>query len=299
MLLSHREMHVPELDLRLDTHAVVHTRYRVHVVERRNVVSEDALLLRSFDRLGHLSRPTLTVLLEGRARIRACGQERWLSAGDMALIEAKAGVEMRQDGAPSFLSLAIEWEPGPISCARPAGFTTGRLDAAGTAALHEAAGALRARHTAPDRASAWLARIVAVLRASGSPLDLAPAPDLIEPVPDGMRRVGAALDGLLSNLRGRPTSVDLETALGLGARQVNRVVAEFNERYGFNATGWRDTRLRRQLLMGATLMTAPGAHVEGIAEAVGYGSARAFQRALADASLPSASAIASIVRGLE
>jgi chromate transport protein ChrA len=79
---------------------------------------------------------------------------------------------------------------------------------------------------------------------------------------------------------------------------VNRRVAEFNRRYGFNASGWRDTRSRRQLLMGATLMTAPGAVAERVAAAVGYGSARAFHRALDAAGLPAPSAIAATVQSL-
>src|SRR5215472_16126161 len=146
MLLSHRETREPRLGAALDTHAVVHTRYRMHVVERRRVVSEDALFLRAFDRMGHLERPTLTVLLDGRARIRACGRERWLSPGDVSLVGAKAGIEMRQDGEESYLSLAIEWDPGHLSSSQPGGFSTTRLDARDTRALREAVRSLAGRN---------------------------------------------------------------------------------------------------------------------------------------------------------
>jgi hypothetical protein len=298
MLVSHRVTHMPGLGAVLDTHAIVHTGYRMHVVERRNVVSEDALFLRAFDRMGHLTRPMLTVLLDGRARIRACGEERWLSAGDVSLIEAKAGIEMRQEGEQSFLSFAIEWDPGHLSTARPQGFATSRLGPRDTDALREAARTLVGPDVEVRQAAAAAARVLTILRAAGAPLD-APEPEaLVEDVPPRMRRLSRALDTVLSHLEGRPMSVDLETALGVCSRQVNRVVCEYNERYGFNAAGWRDTRNRRQLLMGATLMTAPGAVAEGVAVAMGYGSGRAFCRALADAGLPSPSAIAPAIRAL-
>ena len=50
MLISHRETVMPSLGARLETHALVHSAYRIHAVLRRNVVSEDALLLRGFHR---------------------------------------------------------------------------------------------------------------------------------------------------------------------------------------------------------------------------------------------------------
>jgi hypothetical protein len=298
MLLSHRETHLPALGARLETHAVIHTGYRVHVVERRNVVSEDALYLRAFDRMGHLARPTLTVLIEGRARIRACGEERWLAPGDLSLIGAKAGIEMRQQADPTFLSFAIEWDAGWLSSARPDGLAVGTLRPHEIGALRSAAAELASRDVTPEQAAATVARVLSILRAAGAPFDAVGPDSLAQPVPPGMRHVGEALDQILSHLEGRPMSVDLETTLGVCARQVNRVVAEFNKRYGFNAAGWRDTRNRRQLLMGAALMTAPGATGERVAATVGYSSARAFCRALADAGLPSPAAIEPAVRNL-
>jgi hypothetical protein len=298
MLLSHRETHLPALGARLGTHAVIHTGYRMHVVERRNVVSEDALYLRAFDRMGHLARPTLTVLLEGRARIRACGEERWLTPGDVSLIGAKAGIEMRQQADPSFLSFAIEWDAGWLSSARPEGFEVGTLRPLEIEALRATARELAHRDVRPEHAAAAVARVLAILRAAGAPFDAVGPDELEEPVAPGMRLVGEALDQILSHLEGRPMSVDLETTLGVCARQVNRIVAEYNRRYGFNAAGWRDTRNRRQLLMGSALMTAPGATSEQVAAAVGYSSARAFCRALADAGLPSPAAIEPAVRNL-
>jgi hypothetical protein len=281
---------------RVDTHALVHSSYRMHVVERRNVVSEDKLFLRAFSRVGNLARPVLTVLLAGRARIRACEKEEWLTAGDVTLIEEKAGIEMRQEGSPSFLSLAIEWDAGGLGVTRPEGLASTRLSPADTARLGALASTLSVRGVTVPQASSVAAEIVMILRSAGAPFEAVDAGALVEPVSPEMERLGAALDAALSHLEDRPMSVDLEEALGVCARQVNRRVAEYNKRYGFNAAGWIDTRNRRRLLMGATLMTAPGASAEGVAAAVGYGSARAFSRALGDAGLPSPSCIAPAVR---
>lgn len=82
------------------------------------------------------------------------------------------------------------------------------------------------------------------------------------------------------------------TRLGLSTRQLNRLIADYNERYGFNAGGWIDTRNRRRLMFGATFMTVPGATAKDVAQLVGYQSASAFTRALKSAGLPPPSTIA-------
>ncbi|MGZ3477709.1 MAG: hypothetical protein ACXWUG_30850, partial [Polyangiales bacterium] len=58
------------------------------------------------------------------------------------------------------------------------------------------------------------------------------------------------------------------------------------------------TRGRRRLMMGATLMTAPGATVEEVARAVGYASPTAFARALTQAGLPPPGEVARCVASL-
>jgi hypothetical protein len=298
MLLSHRQIHMGDVGAWLDTHAVVHTRYRVHLVRRRNVVSEDALFLRGFNRMGHLARPTLTVLLEGRARIRAFDREYWLHPGDVSLIGAKAGVEMRQEAEPAFTSLAIEWDLGMLSTSEQYGFAVGRVAAGDVGALQESSLGIANREARIADAAATTARLLSILRAAGVPFEVLTPQDLVEDVPQRVRHLSEALDGVLSHLEDKPMSVDLEGVLGVGPRQVNRIVGEYNQRYGFNAAGWRDTRKRRQVLAGATLMTAEGAVAERVAATVGYGSARAFCHALATAQLPSPTAIRHAVQNL-
>lgn len=135
-------------------------------------------------------------------------------------------------------------------------------------------------------------------RAAGAPLSSWSADDLDEEVPEAVLRVGRALDETLSNLAGRPMVIDLDRILGLSSRQVQRVVRSFNERFGFNALGWRDTLNRRRTLIGAAMMTAPGATTDAIARAMGYASPAAFCRAMAGASLPSPGNIARHVKAL-
>ena len=90
---------------------------------------------------------------------------------------------------------------------------------------------------------------------------------------------------------------ELSDRLGVSTRQLNRIVKDYNETYGFNATGWIDTRNRRRLLIGATLMTAPKATASYVARVVGYRSATAFARARGLAGLPPPSEIAAERRG--
>ena len=289
------------LDAWLETHAAVHTKYRVHVVRNRNVVSEDALSMRAFDRKGQIGRPVVTVILDGHARLGAYEQRRWLARGDVSVIESKAAITMRQSRAGEpFSSVAIEWELGALGATRPAGFSVRALSPAALEVVEAQARVLSRADTPVDAAARAIAQILAALRDAGAPFD-APLDDpgaLIEEVPDQTLRLAGALDALLSDLRKRPMVVDLDQVLGLSTRQINRVVAAFNARYGFNSVGWLDTRSRRRLMMGAALMTAPGADTETVSAAVGYGSPAAFGRALGEAGLPSPATIARAVRDL-
>lgn len=296
MLLSFRRVAVPELCASVATKALVHTRYRVHVIDNRNVVCEDELFLPAMARVGHVSRPVLTVVLAGRARVRLAGCfERWLEAGDVTLLPTKS-VAMRQEGSP-FRSIAVEWEPGTLGGTVSSGVDCGRLDAIAFARVARTATELESCNE-PLRASLLLAEVVALLRAFGGPFDPVRAGDLIEPVTAPVVRLSRALDAVLSSLERSPTMVDLDDVLELSARQINRAVAQFNERYGFNASGWRDTRNRRRLLVGATMMTAPGAKTELVARAMGYASPTSFCHAFDDAGLPSPGVTADAVAKL-
>jgi AraC-like DNA-binding protein len=297
VFLSHRTVELPEASALLATHAVVHSGYRVHAVLRDNVVSEDGLLTRGFDRRGALGRPVATALLEGRARLRLPGEERWLGPGDLCVIAGKNALLMRQEG-PRYRSVVVEWEP-PAWGARPAAaIAVTSLSPASRAPIEALAAALLAAEGRVEPALAALPPAWEALRGEGVPLAEAGAERLREPVAEPLLRLARALDAMCSNLRGAPMLVDLESALALSTRQINRLVQDFNTRFGFNAAGWRDTRNRWRLLMGATLMTAEGATPEAVARAVGFASAATFSRALANVGLPPPGEIAAAVRAL-
>ncbi len=299
MIVSHRRTALEARGAYLETHALVHTTYRVHVVRNDRVVSEDRLLLRAFDRKGALGRPVVTVVLDGAARLEAYDRIEWLGVGRVSAIEAKGAVTMRQSrSGERYEALVIEWDPGSLAPARPHGFEVHALAAERLAVVRAAADALASPSIGAERAAAELCAVLDVLREVGLPF-VARAPEtLVEEVSPQSARLATALDDLLSDLRRRPMAVDLHQVLGLSLRQVNRLVLEFNRRYGFNAVGWRDTRGRRRLMIGATLMTTSGATVEEVARAVGYASATAFARAMARAGLPPPGEVARAVEAL-
>jgi hypothetical protein len=300
MFFSHRMVTLPEVQGRLATHAVVHSSYRIHVVDREQVVSDDAFHLRGFDRVGAKGRPIATILLGGRALLRVRGEPHWLEPGEMSIVAAKGDIVMRQE--PPYASVVCEWEPGPLGERPVAPFLRQRVPPDRLAAIAAMATSLRTRAVAEGVFGAPDAVLVVetwnVLREAGVPVAAAGPDTLVEPVREPFLRLARALDDAHSNLRGTPMSVDLESALGLSARQVNRLVQEFNERYGFNSGGWRDTRNRWRLLVGSTLLTAPGATAEAVARAVGFASGATFSRALTNAGFPPPGEIAAAVRAL-
>src|SRR5438309_664664 len=109
MLLSQRSVHAPRLGAFLSTSAALHPHHRIHAVHNARVVSEDALMLKAFARVGKLARPVCTVLLQGRARITAAGTSVWLGPGDALLMDSKSALVMRQEG-DSYASLVLEWD---------------------------------------------------------------------------------------------------------------------------------------------------------------------------------------------
>jgi hypothetical protein len=297
MFLSHRAVALPEASAFLATHAVVCSGYRVHAVFRENVVAEDALMVRAFDRRGAVGRPVATVLVEGEARMRVPGHDQALRAGDLCMVASKSDVVMRQDG-PRYLAVMIEWAEGTWGERPTEGISVRTASGEALSAARAFASRIAAAEDDTDGVAEALAPVWEAFRAHGIPLIEAGEDRLKEPVDPAVLRLSRALDAMQSNLSGAPMMVDLEAALTLSSRQINRLVQEFNERYGFNASGWRDTRNRWRLMIGATLMTAPGATAEGVARAMGFASAATFSRALANAGFPPPGEIAATVARL-
>jgi hypothetical protein len=293
MLVSHRSLRAPRLGVTIEKHSAAHARFRLECVHNTRVVSEDDLSLRALRRRGRLSRPGASVILAGRARITVDGVARWLEAGDVCLIPAKGAVVMRIEG-DEYRSLFLEWDPGSLGGSL--GSSIARLDAASLDRLRAVASAMTTADA--DAAARAVVEIANVLRASGIALDRHDARDLVESIPEPTLALSRALDDVLSDLENGPAMVDLETRLGLSARHVQRRVAELNERYGFNAQGFRDALVVRRLTVGPALMTVRGATTEAVARILGYASPATFCRALAHANLPSPGRIAEEVAAL-
>lgn len=300
MFVSDRSIVIPDLGAALTTRAFVHLAHRVHLVQNTGIVSEDNVARRAFTRKGAVGRPVLTVVLQGRARIRA-DEDRpcWLESGGVAVMPSKAALSVRQDGA-TYAALVVEWDVGTLG-PRPAP-DAGRLSVRALGRVGALVADLRASgegREVPDVVRAErLAALFDALRAEGLPLRAVDARELVEPVDPETLKLAALLDRLLNRLEERPMAVDFERALGVGFRDVTGLVAGFNARYGFNSGDWRDTVLRRRLLGGMVMMTARGARTERVSAALGYSSPTAFCRAMADAGFPSPGAMAGVVASL-
>ncbi|MEB2310352.1 MAG: hypothetical protein OZ921_11450 [Sorangiineae bacterium] len=292
MIRSERRVDAPALAAFLSNVALVHTRFRLHAVQNARVINEDLLLGRAFRRAGKPSRPSMTVLLEGAARLTAYGKHHRLAPGDVLVVVARDAIQMRQEGDP-YASFALEWEPGWLAEA-PTRTARARLDARALRRARDAWSQLRA---GDGDAEAIVEAVLAVGRQALVRV-ARPAAELREEASTRERGLTEALDHLLSNLADQPMMLDLSQRLEVTPRQLNRLIREYNRKYAFNAGGWLDTRNRRRLLVGATFMTVPGATAAYVASLIGYRSATAFARALRHARLPPPSEIALEVQRL-
>lgn len=285
MLLSHREIVAARIGAGLATSAILHRAYRVHAVENRAIVSEDALMLRAFERRGHVGRPCVTVLLEGTARISAHEQTLWIDGPSAVLMDYKSAIVMRQQGA-RYRSLVFEWD-APALGGRPAPFARPESDAV-FAAAESLWIALRSTRESRSDASveACLHTALCALHEAGAPVSVRDLHALDESVDAHTEQLSRALDLVLSAMDDQPMVVDLAEHLELSPRQLQRVVTAFHTHYGFNSGTWQDTRSRRRVMMGASLMTVANASTEYVSRVVGYRSPQSFARALQMAGLP-------------
>jgi hypothetical protein len=136
----------------------------------------------------------------------------------------------------------------------------------------------------PGRESAR--ELAAELASLGVPVWL-DAPRAALPVPSRHARFARALQSKLFPLASQPMSVDLERTLGVGPRQIQRLAAEYFERYYVTAVGWRQFVYGMRLEVGVFLASNPRSTTEALADALGFASPTALCHAFHDAGLRS------------
>lgn len=293
MLRSYRSLFAPDLNAHHSVTAILHPSLRLHFVDCHNVINEDRLIARGFPRINITGRPTLTLLLDGEARIDRDGRSQWLTRAEPLLMDDKLLLHMRQSGAP-YRALALEWQDGFLG-PRPAAFT--RLPTLSFDMLAEIERCVIAMSQPTSDLRATVAAFIALMRSAGADLTLPERARDDEPE-RAEAQLTDALDRLLSDLRSQPMTTDLESATGLSGRQLQRVISEYHNRYGFNASQWIDARNRRRLMMALSFLCAPGATVPFVAALVGYQSTTALARAMNLAGYPPPSQVSAMVSAL-
>ena len=284
MLVSHRRSVAPALGAVVETRSLLHPSFRLDVTQHERVVHDERLHRTLACRRPDLERSWLLAVLEGRMRVEGAGVARWLGPGDVVLARDRAGLLVRQEGEP-FVAVSVAWRDDTLTRGLHGGARLARLRGADLAGLGQAAASVGPDLTAGAGREA-LRGALAHLR-SVVPFDVDAPSAWWEEAPPQATVLSRALDRMLSNLSRQPMMVDLEHEVGVSSRQLQRLVARFNAHYGFDERGWRDTLMRRRMLVGCCLMTVPGATTELVASALGYGSATAFCRAFAESRLPS------------
>lgn len=278
---------LPRVGASLSCFDALHSRFRIRVYRSRRVTLDEDVLCPNLSWSGPGSRVRLDLLLSGHARVRDAATQRWLEPGTFSVGSRLSNMYTRTSGDPLVMILC-DWELGSLGTRVPEG-TTGKLAPAEAGRLLQLAGALeRAEPWALGEATVCLAETLRVL---GAPFDVWSAGDLAEPWDPQGHVMANGLGATLSRLEDKPMLVDLETALGLTRRQVNRLVTTFADRYGCNGSSWRPMLERWRTCCAATLSTAPGARTEEIAQAVGYSNATVLCRTFQLTGLPSPGAM--------
>jgi AraC-like DNA-binding protein len=253
---------------------------RPEVVLRRTrytgLVVDERILTRAFPWVER--RPSLQaiVLLGGRLRLGACAglPPLELARGEVLLLLPADASRGRFEDVDYF---DVEWTPGH----QPAGVLPRKLGAVDVGRAR----ALAERLTSGDGSDrALYAEAIALVRGVGAPIGFDAAAFEGGPSERDLR-VARALSEQLADLR-EATAAPLGELAGLSPRQLQRVLQDFTERYRLNATNWRDMRNRYRLQIGVTLLCREELAVADVADEVGYASAAAFARALANAGLP-------------
>jgi AraC-like DNA-binding protein len=258
---------------------------RAEAIVRRTrysgLVVDERVLTRIFPWIPRAPTLQAFVLLGGTVQLAARDDSTTLRMrpGDVALLSPSDASHARYEDVDY---LDLEWTPA----ASPVGPPVRALAPVDLARAMQLGERLVAGVT-PDREI--FTEAFELLRGAGAPLgDL--SVDAFEGGPSAQDlRIAQAITTQIADLRTAASALSLGEHAELSPRQVQRVLAQFCERYRLNATSWRDMRNRYRLQIAIALASIPSISVATLADEVGYASPAALARAFANAGLPSPS----------
>jgi hypothetical protein len=286
VLLDARRMAAPKLGASYDLVDLRTPHLRVMRMSSQRVVTDYTLLDRALPYAHRKVRPSLLVVLEGRARFEERGRRAFLAPGDVVRSDGKLGGTEAHGGDAS-LCLAFEWSPDVHGAAFDRPFVVERLAIRDRSRLARAA-----RDLDGDDPTCAAIEIIDVLRAAGMPFD---RPDAVA-LREGDRRfqpLVAFMSRRLSALHEHPALVDVQDDLGWDARRVRRAIHRMARSYGYSWTHWREGLHQARLLHALRLLAVPGATTEIVGRLTGFRAPSALCHAFADAGLPSPGRFAS------
>jgi AraC-like DNA-binding protein len=290
VLREERRLDVPELDA---LHSAIEVRtpsLRIGLHHGRNVSSDFGVVERAAPFVHRMTRPALTLVLEGHGRFDESGVRSRVAPGDLVLSDQRAGGTEAYAGAPARW-LVMDWDPSVVGAAYAEPACIHRLGRADLARLSVAARDIGGRRSAEASAE-----IVRVLRSLGVGFEKLDATDLSRAPRHEEQQLATALGAQLSSLESHPTIEDVVSDLGWNTRRVHRHMARSAKRYGLPWAHWRAMLHHMRLVSALRLLSAPGATTELVARLTGFRSPSALCHTFDDAGLPSPGAFVRAAR---
>ncbi len=290
MLREVRRLDAPELHAFHEAVEVRTPYLRVGVHRGQGVASDFGVLERAMPFVHRMSRPCLTLLLEGHGRFDEGGRRLRIEPGDLAVSDQRRGGTEAYAGAFSRW-IVMDWDPCIVGAPH-----AGALDLLRLSPLDRARLGAAAREIGSPRSAEASAEIVRVLRSVGlgferiAPRALDQAPPLAE------QELARVFGAQLSNLRAHPAFEDVVSELGWNKRLVHRRLAAIADRYALPWEHWRSALHHQRLASALRLLSAPGATTELVSELTGFRAPSALCHAFAKAGLPSPGTFAQSAR---
>jgi AraC-like DNA-binding protein len=304
MLASVQRFEVPELGLRRTFHGVFTPRLWVHIVELRGARVDERLMRGLGACRPDIGRRLVAFSVDGESVVRTPMEREWAIGGEAIVCNGRASLTGGTDARvrPS-LTLSIDWDATYFgdSLLRAPAFTRvmQRRLAPVVHALRDAIEAAWQDPSAVLPLQRVLERTLAMLRAEGFAAPRVDGRELVEDSYLGLAPLSRALDVSLSFERGRPALVDLEDALRVSARTIQRRLPDVLRAWGYRPDGFSALRKRTRLFQACAVMSHSQATVEIAARATGFATPSAFCRAFVDAGLPSPGRVRTVLARLQ